>query len=74
MFHAAEDKFVTRVVGPLAVVRACNLCKFTLIRKRRPGVGRGNGMREGNKQRGEIIQHIKATHPAEYAEAMSKNG
>jgi hypothetical protein len=26
-------------------------------------LGRGQGMREGNKQRGILIQHIKAEHP-----------
>lgn len=53
--------------GPLAVVRQCTLCKhFELVRKGLRGVGRGYGMREGNKARGRIIQHIKLNHPGTY--------
>jgi hypothetical protein len=56
------------VSGPRAVVRQCQCCKhFELVRKGIPGVGRGYGMREGNKARGRIIQHFKTAHPAEYA-------
>lgn len=60
--HPAE-KFVTTTVGPSAVSRGCKLCKFYHVRKRIPGSGRGAGMREGNKQRGILIQHIKSAHP-----------
>ncbi len=60
--HPAEA-FVATYVGPLAVTRACKLCKFHHTRKRIAGGGRGSGMREGNKQRGILIQHVKATHP-----------
>jgi hypothetical protein len=28
-------------------------------------------MREGNKQRGVLIQHLKEAHPVEYAAAMN---
>ena len=49
--------------GPLAIVRFCRLCDHAEILKTgRPGVGRGFGMREGNKSRGRMIQHIKAEH------------
>ncbi len=60
--HPAEA-FITTTVGPLAVARGCKLCKFYHIRKRGRGTGRGTGMREGNKQRGILIQHIKQSHP-----------
>lgn len=59
--------------GPQAVIRNCLYCKhFELVRKGRPGVGRGYGMREGNKARGRIIQHVKAAHPTELAAAIVK--
>lgn len=60
--HPAE-RFITTTVGPFAVARGCKLCKFYHVRKRVRGAGRGAGMREGNKQRGILIQHIKAEHP-----------
>lgn len=48
----------------IAVVRACNHCKHTeRITCGIRGAGRGYGMREGNKARGRMIQHIKAEHP-----------
>ena len=62
MAHPAE-KYVTTTIGPSAVVRGCKLCKFYHVRKRvflGGRLGRGQGMREGNKQRGILIQHIKA--------------
>ncbi len=64
MFHPAEH-FFTRYNGPFAIVAGCNLCKHVdTFRKPRPGtVGRGWGMREGNKQRGRMIQHVKKAHP-----------
>jgi hypothetical protein len=44
------------------------LCKhFEKIPTGRHGVGRGYGLREGNKARGRIIQHINAAHPRECA-------
>ena len=49
--------------GPLAVIRACKYCGFKVrLDKGIPGVGRGYGMREGNKARGQIIQHLKKEH------------
>lgn len=65
------ERLIVRVEGPFAVVRACKLCKFVHSRPKLQGTGRGTGMREGNKQRGILIQHIKAEHPAEYAAAMN---
>jgi hypothetical protein len=64
MSHWADQHY-KRYEGPTAVVRACTVpgCGFTVRRGKTTGGGRGNGMREGNKQRGEMIQHIKAAHP-----------
>ena len=63
MTHPAQ-KFIAHADGPLAIVRSCKLCKFSDV-VRKPPVGRrgrGWGMREGNKQRGRLIQHINAEH------------
>ena len=50
--------------GPMAVIRQCAHCKhFEIVRVGMNGVGRGYGMREGNKARGRMIQHIKSAHP-----------
>lgn len=68
--HPAEDRYVIRLRGPLAVTRACRLCKFYQTRRLGARTGRGTGMREGNKQRGVLIQHLKEAHPVEYAAAM----
>ncbi len=58
-----SDHYKT-VEGPLAVVRACKYCKhIEIVKKGLRGAGRGYGMCEGNKARGRMIQHIKATHP-----------
>jgi hypothetical protein len=60
-----EDFFKTQI-GPLATIRSCTApgCNFTVkVKKGNPSVGRGYGMREGNKARGKIIQHIKQDHP-----------
>ncbi len=59
------DKFIKAFDGPMAITRSCTLCKhYDLVRKERPGnAGRGWGMREGNKQRGRMIQHVKSEHP-----------
>lgn len=58
-----EKFFITRT-HHMATVRACLLCKHTeLVRKGRPGVGRGYGMREGNMARGRMMTHIKEAHP-----------
>lgn len=47
------------VRGPFAIVRVCGVCGHTeKVAKGRPGVGRGYGMREGNKARGRMIKHI----------------
>ena len=68
----AVDALFSHMEGPLAVVLQCSMCKhFELVRKGLRGVGRGYGMREGNKARGRIIQHIKSAHPAEYEKARA---
>ena len=67
--HPVEKLYGRCTVGPFAVARVCTLCKWHDTRRR--GGGRGAGFREGNKQRGRLIQHIKAAHPAEYAAAMT---
>lgn len=76
MTHRAYEKYATEFEGPLAVVRGCRLCDFHLLRHKavrgRAAGGRGVGFREGNKQRGAIIQHIKTAHPAEYIAAMGE--
>lgn len=65
------DSLYKTYEGPLAVIRACSCCKhFEIVRKGLHGAGRGYGMREGNKARGRIIQHIKTAHPERYAEAV----
>lgn len=57
---------------PLGVVRACPCCKHTeIVRTGISGVGRGYGMREGNKARGRMIQHIRAAHPKHTAEFIA---
>jgi hypothetical protein len=61
-FHPAE-KFFTRHNGPFAITAGCNLCKHIDIVRKERNPGRGWGMREGNKQRGRMIQHVKAEHP-----------
>ena len=65
------DDLILTTEGPFAVSRGCKLCKFYDVRRKVRGLGRGNGMREGNKQRGRLIQHIKAEHPEAYAEALA---
>lgn len=67
--HPAEKLYVVKTESALAVVRGCRLCKFYLFRHK-GGRGRGTGLREGNKQRGAMIQHIKEAHPTEYLSAM----
>lgn len=65
MSHPAENLF-TCVMGPIVVCRRCNVCGY-MLQRRRGGRGRGAGFREGNKHRGEMIQHIKAQHAQELA-------
>jgi hypothetical protein len=58
--------------GPLATVHGCNLCNHVeVVRKGRPGVGRGYGLAEGNRARGRMIQHLKDKHQTEYAAFMA---
>lgn len=54
--------------GPMATVVACPHCKMTVrVPKSRPGfnVGRGYGLREINKARKQVYDHIIATHQKE---------
>lgn len=60
----------SKVAGPFAVVRVCNFCKHGESIPVGRGGGRGYGMREGNKARGRMIQHVKIAHPDEYAKAI----
>ena len=60
MTHPA-DKFIKFSAGPFGYTRECTICGHFDYRK--IGFGRGAGMREGNKQRGRLLQHIKAEHP-----------
>lgn len=49
---------------PLGTVRVCNHCGHVeIVKSGTRGTGRGYGMREGNKARGRMIQHIKTHHP-----------
>ncbi len=66
-YHPSEEKYGIVMKGPFGVTRSCRLCKWYDFRPR--GAGRGTGMREGNKQRGRLIQHIKVAHPTEYKAA-----
>lgn len=77
MSHGAYYKFVKEVEGPMAKIRTCALCLkgkpfSTVVRKGIQGVGRGYGMSVGNKARGEMIQHLKTAHPAEFAQAVEE--
>lgn len=58
------DSEMFRVLyGPLGVVRVCKFCKFSvMVAIGIPNVGRGYGMREGNKARGKMIQHFNTEH------------
>lgn len=64
------DNLIKEVRGPLASIRVCRICGHAeVVHVGIRGVGRGYGMREGNKARGRMIQHIKNNHPAEAAKA-----
>ena len=60
--HPAE-KFFTRINGPFAIAATCKVCKHGDVVRKERNPGRGWGMREGNKQRGRMIQHVKEAHP-----------
>ena len=57
------DQFFVRKDMPNGIVGTCKLCKHADVVKKVRNPGRGWGMREGNKQRGRMIQHIKSAHP-----------
>jgi hypothetical protein len=65
---------MTEMHSSLAVVRTCTECAFFDVRKLGRGSGRGSGFREGNKQRGRLIQHFKSAHPERYAELRKEAG
>ena len=66
MAKSIFDEHYKTYHGPVAVVRACNYCRhIEKVPVGRAGVGRGYGMREGNKARGRMIQHIKDHHQGE---------
>lgn len=53
---------------PRAVVRVCRVCRHAeTVMIGFGGVGRGFGMREGNKARGRMIAHINKNHQHELA-------
>ena len=58
------DRYILAHSGISGIVRACRApgCHFRLFTRRPPRPGRGWGFREGNKQRGAMIQHIKNAH------------
>jgi hypothetical protein len=64
--RVTDDKMFRVKETGLAVMRLCVECDFYDVRKKIVGGGRGSGFREGNKQRGRMIQHFKAAHPKIY--------
>jgi hypothetical protein len=56
------NKYVKELKAPLGTARICNLCGHSEIVRSGIGMGRGYGMREGNKARGRMIQHLKNDH------------
>ena len=70
--HSPAEIYFKTVTGPLATVRVCIVCGHKeIVRKGIRGAGRGYGMREGNKARGRMIQHIKSEHPEVLRQAES---
>lgn len=59
------DQFIVKYESGLSLVRACRLCGHvdTVRKLPRGRAGRGWGFREGNKQRGRLIQHVLENHP-----------
>lgn len=55
--------FVQPRNGHFAIGRSCTICSYGVTKRKERNPGRGWGMREGNILRGQMIQHIKATHP-----------
>jgi len=69
--HRKVLMFCNVLRGPFGITRTCTICGH--FEHRKSGRGRGSGMREGNKQRGKMYQHIKAEHP-EFIEWLAKDG
>jgi hypothetical protein len=64
----AADFLFDHHAGPRASVRVCKICKHAeSVRTGLRNAGRGYGMREGNKARSRMIQHINSVHPDELA-------
>lgn len=72
MYRNPADHLYKTVSGPFAVVRLCLICKHGETVPR-GAFGRGHGLREGNKARGRMIQHIKASHPNELKNFIKEN-
>lgn len=66
MKNNVYEALVYEVQGPFVKVRQCRLCQFR-ITYRLGGGGRGGGMVRGNKARGQMIQHLRQTHPQDVA-------
>jgi hypothetical protein len=67
----AAEHFTT-VEGPFAVLRCCNHCRHVeKVQKGLRGAGRGYGMREGNKARGRMIEHINTVHQDKLSSQLS---
>jgi hypothetical protein len=68
MSASPAEQYIGKSESALAVVRFCKVrgCNWSDTRRKpfpgNSGVGRGNGFREGNKQRGRAIQHVKQCH------------
>ena len=60
--HPAEKLF-TRAAGPIGIAAHCNLCRHKEFIPKAHKPGRGWGLRETNKLRGRMIQHVKQCHP-----------
>ena len=66
MKHRQDDTMFKFYKGPFAVVRVCNFCDYKVVLKiGLRNAGRGYGMREGNKARGQMIQHYNKMHKDE---------
>lgn len=71
----STDKLYTRRSFPgRASIRTCTVCGHVELLKSPRLPGRGFGMREGNKARGRMIQHINKNHPEEVILAKQFKG
>jgi hypothetical protein len=66
-------RLIKTTSGPLATIYQCPFCKHhSIMRKGIRGVGRGYGLGMGGKLSAEMGAHIRASHPAELADAIAK--